>query len=356
MNEYDWICRKRNLRKVDKTISERKKQEILLIYNIVVNDNDICLKPLVFDSHQAKICICKSKNLILCDTHFLDIATLMAASFYTIPTYDIERVANMIIADSLICSDDLVPALEYSHKFMGGLHITYMNAICDDEYRRILLNSRTLQTFFVLSHEYAHYRYHKNNSKEDLMIELCNSIFESDLNNRLIKIQSMFSGMNFDLNLLKEESVCDILAFLELLNIRTETNSRIESLFVAIDSFVLSLMTQKMISAAMSFQNKSSVKKIDYVDVRKEILLELIPIIFLTFSQIYEDNYILDNYDQLINRLNLALKKSEIMYSSFQKYIDSIDTNSIIDMYVPFNNNQWNVIYNEISSLLFLPL
>lgn len=137
---------------------ERKKNNILSIYETALRGRNIPATPYVYNSHQADIRQIPEMNAIICDVNFFDIAKLVALSFYISPTHDIIRLADALLANSFLCHGKVNLSLEYAHKFING---PYTAAFSAYSMKRDLIyridSSVQLQTAFAILHEIAHY-------------------------------------------------------------------------------------------------------------------------------------------------------------------------------------------------------
>ena len=126
-NIEKWIRQNRLLRYKNSDIGySKKEQEYLGLFNIALNGRKIPAKPYIYESHNANISQIPHLNSILCDIHFRDIAKLIAASFYVAPEHDIKRLADLLMADSLLIHGNPYLALEYAHKFVNGPYVAVL--------------------------------------------------------------------------------------------------------------------------------------------------------------------------------------------------------------------------------------
>ena len=133
-----WIQRNMLLRpKRSESIYNLKKQSFLHLFNMALDNRSIPARPYVYDSHQAEIRQMPSLNAIICDIHFWDVAWLIASSFYIHPTHDIKRLANLLIADSLLYHGNPLLSLDYAHKFIDGPHVAAFSAVAHKDLNEI---------------------------------------------------------------------------------------------------------------------------------------------------------------------------------------------------------------------------
>lgn len=138
-------------------IAERKKNIILVLYNIALRGRNIPAAPYVYNSHQADIRQIPELHAIICDILFWDISGLVASSFYVAPTHDIVRLADALLANSLLCHGKANLSLEYAHKFANGPYTAAFNAFSSMGVHKKIVSSTQLQTSFALLHEIAHF-------------------------------------------------------------------------------------------------------------------------------------------------------------------------------------------------------
>lgn len=137
----------------------QKKIIIENIFSIAVESSDQQYRPVIVSTHQANICQLPGQKAIVCDIHFLDIAQLVASSFYVEPYHDINRLMHLLLADSFICSEDLSLALTHAKQYISGPYVSAFNSIGDERVVHKVLASRQAQTTFALLHEFAHEKY-----------------------------------------------------------------------------------------------------------------------------------------------------------------------------------------------------
>jgi hypothetical protein len=150
-----WIRRHRLLR-VNKTPNTygRKKEILLRLYDLAMSGADIPAKPYIYESHQADIRQMPDHGVILCDVHYWDIAMLVASSFYVAPTYDVRKLADALVVDSLLCHGNPLQALHYARKFIRNPYVAVFNSL---EHREVITGTVQMQVLFALLHEKAHY-------------------------------------------------------------------------------------------------------------------------------------------------------------------------------------------------------
>lgn len=155
---YKWIKHHRMIRiPNDSQLYVNKKNEILQLYNVALQNRKISAQPYVCDSHQADIRQIPQLGAIICDVHYFDIARLVASSFYVNPTYDMPRLSNALIADSMICHGKILSALHFARQFIRS---PYATAFCIDRAKAQQINmSVRLQTVFALVHEIEHFEH-----------------------------------------------------------------------------------------------------------------------------------------------------------------------------------------------------
>lgn len=134
-----------------------KRNSILMIYRTALRGRVIPAKPYVYSSHHADIRQIPELNAIICDTHFLDIAQLVASSFYISPTHDITRLADALLANSLLCHGKVTLALKYARRFISGPYDAVLHSLKNDDLLYRIRSSVGLQTSFALLHEIAHF-------------------------------------------------------------------------------------------------------------------------------------------------------------------------------------------------------
>ena len=153
-----WIQRNMLLRpKRSESIYNLKKQSFLQLFNMALDNRSIPARPYVYDSHQAEIRQMPSLNAIICDIHFWDVAWLIASSFYIHPTHDIKRLANLLIADSLLYHGNPLLSLDYAHKFIDGPHVAAFSAVAHKDLNERIGASVEFQIVFAMGHEISHY-------------------------------------------------------------------------------------------------------------------------------------------------------------------------------------------------------
>lgn len=153
-----WIKRHRMLRmSVQPSTYEIKKNNILSIYETALRGRNIPATPYVYNSHQADIRQIPELKAIICDINYFDIAKLVASSFYISPTHDIIRLADALLANSLLCHGKANLALEYAHKFINGPYATAFSAYSNTELIYKIDASVQFQTSFAILHEIAHF-------------------------------------------------------------------------------------------------------------------------------------------------------------------------------------------------------
>lgn len=143
---------------INPAIYQKKEQNILNCYQLALSNRPLSAQAYVCDSHQAKCKQDVTNHAVICDIHFLDIARLVASSFYVHPTHDICRLADALLADSLLVHGKPKLALEYARKYISGPHVAAINAIGHEDLGVTVSNSVQFQTIFVLLHEIAHFR------------------------------------------------------------------------------------------------------------------------------------------------------------------------------------------------------
>ena len=153
-----WIKHHRMLRiSVQPDTYEIKKNNILSIYKTALRERSIPATPYVYNSHQADIRQIPELNAIICDVNFFDIAKLVASSFYISPTHDIIRLADALLANSLLCHGKINLSLEYAHKFINGPYTAAFSAYSNRDLIYRINSSVQLQTSFAILHEIAHF-------------------------------------------------------------------------------------------------------------------------------------------------------------------------------------------------------
>lgn len=153
-----WIMHHRMLRiSALSDIYKIKENNILSIYKIALRGRSIPATPYVYNSYQADIRQIPELNAIICDIHFFDIAKLVASSFYISPTHDIIRLADALLANSLLCHGKVNLSLEYAHKFINGPYTAVFSAYSDRDLIHIINSSVQFQTSFAMLHEIAHF-------------------------------------------------------------------------------------------------------------------------------------------------------------------------------------------------------
>ncbi len=188
-----WIKHHRMLRmSVNANTYEAKKSNILSIYETALRGRSIPASPYVCNSHQADIRQIPSLNAIICDVHYFDIAKLVASSFYISPTHDIIRLADALLANSLLCHGKVNLSLEYAHKFLDGPYVTAFNAYADEDLMNRINASVQLQTSFAILHEIAHFEH------DELLGILAGFLKEklSDIADSQNKISNYLNGLN----------------------------------------------------------------------------------------------------------------------------------------------------------------
>lgn len=164
MIDDNWLSQNRHLRLsyLERTREFEVKEKMLSdIFKIASETSISSFEPVIIDSHEGVIQALTEHNQIMCDTHFVDYATLLSAAFYSAePLHDIKRIANAMLADSMIRSDDIEYALHFARQYINGPIVSMFSAAAHEEYRNTVFSSRTLQAFFAIRHELAHFDFH----------------------------------------------------------------------------------------------------------------------------------------------------------------------------------------------------
>lgn len=201
MESKTWLSLYRRLWIREDPIYEKKQKEILTIYNLLAPAFQTDFIPVVFRSHNMNISRMDERKAILCDVHFFDIAQLIASSFYVAPTKDVKKLSNLLLANSFICSDDVLTAYNYANDFISDPYTTAFVSPGGFDSMRIAY-SRQMQVSFALSHEMAHEKYQHPSGYHALI-----SDYMSKKIGDLVDIQnSIAKQINaIDLSLVKEE-------------------------------------------------------------------------------------------------------------------------------------------------------
>lgn len=153
-----WIKHHRMLRiSVQPDAYEIKKNNILSIYETALRGRNIPAIPYVYNSHQADIRQIPELKAIICDVNYFDIAKLVSSSFYISPTHDIIRLADALLANSLLCHGKVNLSLEYAHRFINGPYVAAYSACSNTDLIYKINASVQLQTSFAILHEIAHF-------------------------------------------------------------------------------------------------------------------------------------------------------------------------------------------------------
>ena len=153
-----WIKRHRLLRTFVRAESfELKKRKILDIFHQALRGRNIPATPYVYNSHQADIRQIPELKAVICDVNFLDIAKLVASSYYVSPTHDIVRLADALLANSLLCHNKIILSLRFAHKFIRSPYSAVYNALSNSAFINRINSSVQYQTAFALLHEIAHF-------------------------------------------------------------------------------------------------------------------------------------------------------------------------------------------------------
>ena len=176
-----WIRYHRMLRMfVRPNTYELKKNNILSIYKTALRGRNIPADPYIYNSYQADIRQIPELNAIICDINYFDIAKLVAISFYTSPTRDIIRLADALLANSLLCHGKINCSLEYARKFINGPYIAAFSAGANKDLTYKINASAQFQTSFAILHEIAHFEYNDlSNPLAGLLKEKLSDIVDS---------------------------------------------------------------------------------------------------------------------------------------------------------------------------------
>lgn len=150
-----WVRRHRLLR-VNKTpdIYEHKKERLLHIFQAAAANTSAPIQPYVYESHHADIRQLPDHDTIICDVHFWDISMLVASSFYIDPVYDIKKLADALIVDSLLCHGNPQLALQYAQQFIRNPYVAAYNA---HQCWELITGTVQMQVAFALLHEINHF-------------------------------------------------------------------------------------------------------------------------------------------------------------------------------------------------------
>lgn len=389
-----WVRRNRLLR-VDKTpdMFAHKKEILLNLYDIAMSGADIPAKPHVYESHQADIRQLPGRDVILCDVHYWDIAMLVVSSFYIAPTYDTQRLADALIADSLLCHGDPVRALEYARKFIRSPYVAVFNSL---QHRELITGTVQMQVLFALLHEKAHYTYHEKpghpmvslyaeklgeliDSQNEISQQI-NAIDLTPIKPYLDKIE-IKSALTFP----EPENAMEIVdaANEQLADIIGRYAHLVDCpdavlLFYACDHYIrgtkaqllrredmleegvcdlLALTTQNMIHSAMNLRKYAHGQGYAYVDhlfMRREKERLLLPLVLAVFNHLYDDVISEEEAEELANYMDQVCAVSDTMYAKFCDYLFSIDDTP--GKFIPHGSPQWLALYHEINSLMQYPV
>lgn len=431
MDYENWLPQYRRLWNRDDPTFARKKEEIITIYNLVATAFKTEFIPIVFKSHNMNISRIDERRVILCDVHFFDIAQLIASSFYVSPMKDVKKLTDLLLANSFLCSDDVLTAYEYAQSFIGGPYTAAFVKPGSFDHKRIAY-SRQMQVFFAIAHEMAHEKYQHPSGYHSLiskyvskrieeLVEIQNGIAEqinnidlSILKDKLNrtpfvdafasptpenyhKIMEAFVFFNrlynqyseqlhlpwetdrecreyfaiacenylrnkkesiFEKERMIEESVCDVLALIELFNLQIPTMTRQDSVNHAVEAYVLCLLAQDMILSAINIQT-------DYMDVTKQhvdyirMRLEKESLLFEDITALYESLFQSDeqiDWTEVKEKFIQANRIAELMYAEFVEDIISIDLDSVDEKYISAFDPQWKIIVSKAERFLTLPL
>lgn len=201
MESEKWLSLYRRLWIRDDPIYERKQEEIITIYNLIAPAFQTDFIPVVFRSHNMNISRMDERKAILCDVHFFDIAQLIASSFYVSPTMDVKKLSDLLLANSFICSDDILTAYKYAKDFISDPYTAAFVLPGGFDSMRIAY-SRQMQVSFALTHEMAHEKYQHPSGYYTLISEhLSKKIGD------LVDIQNSIAKQinDIDLSLVKEK-------------------------------------------------------------------------------------------------------------------------------------------------------
>lgn len=134
------------------------------IYAVASKTSISTCELIIIDSHEAITQLLSYQNAIICDTHFIDYATLISAAYYSNSPHDIVRITNAMLADSLVKSDDIVCALDFAKKYINGPVVSAFHTATEIQLRKLVLAARSFQSFFAIRHELAHTDYQSKNS------------------------------------------------------------------------------------------------------------------------------------------------------------------------------------------------
>lgn len=416
-----WIKQNRMLRLSDNSqFFIKKRNKILKAYEIALGNRKIPAQPYVYESHQADIRQIPQLNAIICDIHYYDIARLVTTSFYITPTYDIIRLSDALIADSMICHGMILSARHFAEKFIRG---PYASAFCTDQSKIQQIDlSVQFQTIYTIMHEIEHFecaRFSKEVAslieeqielivdQHNLISQYINSInlnpilqfldnikLESDLkrskmSNTLQQVLFIVSnygkrilmpGLSFDEknkllifacdNYLRgvkagiinkkemiTEGTCDLLALLHLLDCRGAGMSKAACRKVALEAYMLSLLTSDLIWGAMNIFKFSKGGGHDYVDMiylRREKEKHILPLVIYIYSMIFDKTLSKIEIDELCVYAEKISYICDNMYSEFCEYAFRQDFPDYT--FIPHGSLDWCKEYTEINRLLQYPV
>lgn len=164
----EWLTANRHLRHSNQnrnSIFIRKEHMLRQMFFTASKTSISRCGHIIIDSHEGMIQYFPQQNKVVCDTHFADYATLIAAVFYTNSSqHDIKRIVNAMLADSMVKSDDMAYALYFAREYINGPLTSMIEIPADDSLIKKVLVSRSLQSFFAIRHELAHLDYQSGNS------------------------------------------------------------------------------------------------------------------------------------------------------------------------------------------------
>ena len=432
MDNNGWLSQYRRLWNGEDSTFERKKEEIVTIHRVIAAAFQTEFAPVIFKSHNMNISRMHNRKTILCDVHFFDIAQLLASSFYVSLTKDVEKLTDLLLANSFICSDDVSTAYEYAKRFISGPY-TAAYIMPSSSFHKEIAYSRQMQISFAIAHEMAHEKYQHPSGyyapimeyfgkKIDEVVEAQNQLAEqinkidlSILRDDLIKIpykdafsyptpenyqeiicksfgqfDRLYAEYSQQLSLpwknkhdqriyftiacenylrdkkervidkeqMIEESVCDIIALIELFNLQIPTMTRQESINHAIEAYVLCLLAQDMILSAMSIQKGYTdvdEQHVDYIHVR----LEKEGLLFETITELYELLFHSDeqiDWSEVKARFIQAKEIAEIMYAKFSEVVSGIDLDLVDNNYISSFDPQWRTFVSKTERYLTIPV
>ena len=204
MDYESWLTKHRRLWSREDPSFAHKRKEIIKIFNTIAPAFQTEFVPIVFKSHNMNISRMDERRAILCDIHFFDIAQLLASSFYVFPLQkDVKKLTDVLLANSFLCSDDILMAYECAKRFISGPYAATAVMPGSAEHLHIIY-SRQMQVSFALAHEMAHEQYQHPSGYHQIICSYMSKRIEE-----LIDVQNRIAEQinNIDLSILRDELI-----------------------------------------------------------------------------------------------------------------------------------------------------